>query len=256
MRRPIVKRDYDLSTKKDWSWFLVIEKHAVLTEVRGFDDPHIDKTRCLQIIKKLLYLLNQGEIFTKSEAAAILSSAVNLYHFEDVHLRRMFHLIARDLCPIADEVPLVTSSLLEDVNTGNVAYRATAICLLRLITNDTSLSQVVKFLAKTLCDDNPMLQIASHVCAINLVKGDPRMAITLDQAYPSRTAYPDGRDSFPCHIPRICDGTSTSSRMHFLENGDTLFFSFFYFVVGVLHFDSLYFPGIALFLVLKYYLRP
>ncbi|KAL1567945.1 coatomer subunit gamma-like [Salvia divinorum] len=53
---------------------------------------------------------NQGETFTKSEAAAILSSAVNLYRFQDVHLRRMFHLIARDLCPIADE----TLNQLED----------------------------------------------------------------------------------------------------------------------------------------------
>ncbi|KAG6386920.1 hypothetical protein SASPL_152100 [Salvia splendens] len=86
MQQQIGKRDDDRSTKKDCSWFMAIEKHAVLTEVRGFGDHHFDKTRCLQ-----------------SEAVAILSSAVNLYRFQDVHLRRMFHLIARDLCPIADE---------------------------------------------------------------------------------------------------------------------------------------------------------
>ncbi|KAL1568264.1 coatomer subunit gamma-like isoform X1 [Salvia divinorum] len=167
---PCMKRDNDRSTKKDCSWS-VIEKHAVLTEVRGFGDPHFDKTRCLQIIKKLLYLLNQGEIFTKSEAAAILSSAVNLYH----------------------EVSLVTSSLLKDVNTGNVAYRANAIRLLYHITNDTSLNKVVKFLYEALCDDNPTLQIASLVCAINLVKRDPRMVITLDQVYPETTVYTIGK---------------------------------------------------------------
>ncbi|KAL1568263.1 hypothetical protein AAHA92_03654 [Salvia divinorum] len=108
MHQWIEKRDNFRSTKKDCSWFVSIEKHAVLIEVRGFGDPHFDKTRRLHIIKKLLYLLNLSLNF----AAAILSSAVNLYRFQDVHLRRMFHPIAKDLCPIADEVPLVTSSLL------------------------------------------------------------------------------------------------------------------------------------------------
>ncbi|KAG6384848.1 hypothetical protein SASPL_153667 [Salvia splendens] len=193
MRWPIGKRDDDRSTKKDCSWFVAIEKHAVLTEVRGFGDPHLDKTRCLQIIKKLLYLLNQGETFTKSEAVAILSSAVNLYRFQDVHLRRMFHLIARDLCPIADKVPLVTSSLLKEVNTDNVADRANAIRLLCHITNETSLSQVVKFLDEALRDDNPILQSASLVCAINLIRRDPRMAITLGQVYPESTVSDKGK---------------------------------------------------------------
>ncbi|XP_042039564.1 coatomer subunit gamma-like [Salvia splendens] len=188
----IMKRDNDRHIKKDCSWS-VIEKHVVLTEVRDFGDPHIDKTRCLQIIKKLPYLLNQGEIFTKSEAAAILSSAVNLYRFQDVHLRRLFHLIARDLCPIADEVSLVTGALLKDVNTGNVAYRANAIRLLYHIMNDTSLNKVVKLLHEALCDENPTLQIASLVCSINMLKRDPRMVITIDQVYPEDTVFTKGK---------------------------------------------------------------
>ncbi|KAL1568207.1 hypothetical protein AAHA92_03605 [Salvia divinorum] len=227
MQWPCMKRDNDRSTKKDCSWS-VIEKHAVLTEVRGFGDPNFDKTRCLQIIKKLLYLLNQGEIFTKSEAAAILSSAVNLYRFQDVHLRRMFHLIARDLCPIADEVSLVTSSLLNDVNTGNAAYRANAIRLLYHITNDTSLNKVVRFLNEALCDNNPTLQIASLVCVINLVKRDPRMAITLGQVYPESTVFDKGK-----HV-----------QFHaiYLE---FVAFLLVFFAVGGLHPDLRYSSGIA-----------
>ncbi|XP_042037791.1 uncharacterized protein LOC121783707 isoform X2 [Salvia splendens] len=49
MQQQIGKRDDDRSTKKDCSWFMAIEKHAVLTEVRGFGDHHFDKTRCLQM---------------------------------------------------------------------------------------------------------------------------------------------------------------------------------------------------------------
>ncbi|KAG6386930.1 hypothetical protein SASPL_152110 [Salvia splendens] len=211
MQWQCVKRDHDLSTNKDCSWIVVIEKHAVLTEVRGFSDPHIDKTRCL-----------------KSEAAAILSSAVNLYRFQDAHLRRMFHLIARDLCPIADEVSLVTSALLKDVNTGNVAYRANAIRLLCHITNDASLNKVVKFLYEDLCDDNPTLQIASLVCSINLVKRDPRMAITLDQVYPETSFYDKGK-----HV---------QFHAMYLEFVALLLV---FFAIGDLHPDSLYSSGIA-----------
>ncbi|XP_047954716.1 coatomer subunit gamma-like isoform X2 [Salvia hispanica] len=241
MRRLIVNRGDDCSTKKDYSWFMAIEKHAVITEVGGFGDPQFDKTRCLQINKKLLYLLNHGEAFTQSEAAALLSSAVNLYRFQDVHLRRMFHLIARDLCPIANEVPLVTSLLLKDVDTDNVAYRANVIRLLCQITNDTSLSQVLKCLKEARCDGNPMVENASFVCAINMLKRDPRMAIKLEQVYPRPTDFRTGKhiqfhsiylDYVLVHdasslgsvrwiymLHELADGTSTSSRVHYHESG-------------------------------------
>ena len=42
-----------------------IEKGAVLQEARVFNDAQVDPRRCSQVITKLLYLLNQGESFTK-----------------------------------------------------------------------------------------------------------------------------------------------------------------------------------------------
>jgi hypothetical protein len=45
--------------------FYGIEKGAVLQESRVFNDPQIDVRRCQQIITKLLYLINQGDYFTK-----------------------------------------------------------------------------------------------------------------------------------------------------------------------------------------------
>lgn len=49
----------------EYSPFLGIEKGAVLQEARVFNDPQLDARRCSQVITKLLYLLNQGETFTK-----------------------------------------------------------------------------------------------------------------------------------------------------------------------------------------------
>ncbi len=49
----------------EYSPFYGIEKGLVLQEARIFNDVHVDPRRCQQVITKLLYLLTQGESFTK-----------------------------------------------------------------------------------------------------------------------------------------------------------------------------------------------
>lgn len=49
----------------EYSPFYGIEKGAVLQEARVFNEPHVDPRKCQQVITKLLYLLTQGESFTK-----------------------------------------------------------------------------------------------------------------------------------------------------------------------------------------------
>ncbi|XP_057788330.1 coatomer subunit gamma-like isoform X3 [Salvia miltiorrhiza] len=161
MLRLIKKRGDDRRRQKaNCSWFVAIEKRAVLTEVRSFGDPHLDKARCLP-----------------TEAAAVLSSVIKLYRFQDIHLRRMFYLIAKELCPVADEVELVTSSILKDTNSRTVIYRANAIRLLCRITIGTSstTTQIEKCLSDAFGDKNHIVQSAALVCAINLIKRYPMM---------------------------------------------------------------------------------
>ena len=49
----------------EYSPFYGIEKGLVLQETRVFNEAHVDPRRCQQVITKLLYLLTQGETFTK-----------------------------------------------------------------------------------------------------------------------------------------------------------------------------------------------
>ncbi|XP_057788335.1 coatomer subunit gamma-like isoform X8 [Salvia miltiorrhiza] len=87
----------------------------------------------------------------------------------------MFYLIAKELCPVADEVELVTSSILKDTNSRTVIYRANAIRLLCRITIGTSstATQIAKCLSDAFGDKNHIVQSAALVCAINLIKRDP-----------------------------------------------------------------------------------
>lgn len=62
------KRDEDSDDGMEFSPFWGIEKGAVLQEARCFNESQLDARRCQQVITKLLYLLNQGETFTKVRA--------------------------------------------------------------------------------------------------------------------------------------------------------------------------------------------
>jgi coatomer protein complex subunit gamma len=65
LAQPAAKKDDDREDDSEYSPFYGIEKGAVLQEARVFNDPQLDARRCAQVITKLLYLINQGETFTK-----------------------------------------------------------------------------------------------------------------------------------------------------------------------------------------------
>lgn len=54
-----------------YSPFYGIEKGAVLQEVRLFNEAQPSSRGCAQVITKLLYLQNQGEIYSKEEASKV-----------------------------------------------------------------------------------------------------------------------------------------------------------------------------------------
>lgn len=76
----------------EFSPFYGIEKGLVLQETRVFNEPHVDPRRCQQVITKLLYLLTQGESFTKVGACVVVTLVVygcmtllHMYVYEYMH---------------------------------------------------------------------------------------------------------------------------------------------------------------------------
>ncbi|MBA0712049.1 hypothetical protein Golax_011174, partial [Gossypium laxum] len=159
----------------DYSPFLGIEKGAVLQEARVFNDPQLDPRRCSQVITKLLYLLNQGETFTK-----------------DMGLRRMVYVIIKELSPSADEVIIVTSSLMKDMTSKTDMYRANAIRVLCRITDGTLLTQIERYLKQAIVDKNPVVASAALVSGIHLLQTNPeivkRWSNEVQEAVQSRAA--------------------------------------------------------------------
>lgn len=107
-----------LSCAAEYSPFSGIEKGAVLQEARVFNDPQLDSRRCSQVlfyfnllvlhsffrfillhehdptglficwqvITKLLYLLNQGDTFTKVRSCSVFCSERQHTTFTQIHM--------------------------------------------------------------------------------------------------------------------------------------------------------------------------
>ncbi|CAB4290189.1 unnamed protein product [Prunus armeniaca] len=191
MAQPLVKKDDDRDDE-EYSPFLGIEKGAVLQEARVFNDPQLDSRRCSQVITKLLYLLNQGETFTKVEATEVFFSVTKLFQSRDIGLRRMVYLIIKELSPSADEVIIVTSSLMKDMNSKTDMYRANAIRVLCRITDGTLLTQIERYLKQAIVDKNPVVASAALVSGIHLLQTNPeivkRWSNEVQEAVQSRAA--------------------------------------------------------------------
>ncbi|XP_010530844.1 PREDICTED: coatomer subunit gamma-like [Tarenaya hassleriana] len=192
MAQPLVKKDDDHDDELEYSPFMGIEKGAVLQEARVFNDPQLDPRRCSQVITKLLYLLNQGETFTKIEATEVFFSVTKLFQSKDTGLRRMVYLIIKELSPSADEVIIVTSSLMKDMNSKIDMYRANAIRVLCRITDGTLLTQIERYLKQAIVDKNPVVASAALVSGIHLLQTNPeivkRWSNEVQEAVQSRAA--------------------------------------------------------------------
>ncbi|XP_010254880.1 PREDICTED: coatomer subunit gamma-2 [Nelumbo nucifera] len=192
MAQPLVKKDDDRDEEAEYSPFTGIEKGAVLQEARVFNDPQLDPRRCSQVITKLLYLLNQGETFTKIEATEVFFAVTKLFQSRDIGLRRMVYLIIKELSPSADEVIIVTSSLMKDMNSKTDMYRANAIRVLCRITDGTLLTQIERYLKQAIVDKNPVVASAALVSGIHLLQTNPeivkRWSNEVQEAVQSRAA--------------------------------------------------------------------
>jgi len=164
------KRDEDDEDALDFSPFWGIEKGAVLQEARCFNDSQLDARRCQQVITKLLYLCNQGDTFTKTEATEVFFAVTKLFQSKDSNLRRMVYLIIKEICPSADEVIIVTSSLMKDMNSPIDLYRANAIRVLCNITDSGLLGQIERYLKQAVVDKNAVVSSAALVSGIHLLE--------------------------------------------------------------------------------------
>lgn len=152
---------------------MAMDKGQVLQEARVFNEAQLDVRRCHQVVTKLLYLLNRGEHFTKTEATEVFFATTKLFQSDDSGLRRMVYLMIKDLAPYVEDSIIVTSSLMKDMSGKSELYRANAIRVLCKITDSNLLQQIERYMKQAIVDKAPVVASAALASGIQLLQRSP-----------------------------------------------------------------------------------
>lgn len=155
--------------------FQGLEKGIVLQEKHLFNATPINPRKCCALITKLLYLLVQGEKFTRQEATDVFFAVTKLFQSKDIPLRRMMYLMLKELSTISDDVIIVISSLTKDINSKIELCHANAIRVLCKIADSSLLPQLERFLKQSLVDKDPHVASSALVSGIHLMKTTPEL---------------------------------------------------------------------------------
>jgi len=150
--------------------FQGLEKGIVLQEKRIFNETPLNPRKCSQLLTKLLYLVVQGDKFTKNEATEVFFAVTKLFQSKDIPLRRMVYLVLKELTPMSDDVIIVMSSLTKDMNSKTDLYRANAIRVLTGITDTTLLGQIERYLKQAIVDKEASVSSAAIVSGSHLLR--------------------------------------------------------------------------------------
>ncbi|XP_078533630.1 coatomer subunit gamma-2 isoform X2 [Lissotriton helveticus] len=150
--------------------FQHLEKSAVLQEARIFNETPINPRRCLHILTKILYLLNQGEHFGTTEATEAFFAMTRLFQSNDQILRRMCYLTIKEMANISEDVIIVTSSLTKDMTGKEDVYRGPAIRALCRITDGTMLQAIERYMKQAIVDKVPSVSSSALVSSLHMMK--------------------------------------------------------------------------------------
>ncbi|XP_015762822.1 PREDICTED: coatomer subunit gamma-1-like [Acropora digitifera] len=161
--------------------FQNLDKSAALQEARTFNETPINPRKCIHILTKILYVLNQGQHLGTTEATEAFFAMTKLFQSKDVMLRRMVYLAIKELANIAEDVIIVTSSLTKDMTGKEDMYRASAIRALCKITDSTMLQGIERYLKQAIVDKNASVSSAALVSALiriasNYLDEEPEVA--------------------------------------------------------------------------------
>lgn len=160
------KRDEDSG---ELNVFSQINKTTVLQEARAFNDSPINVRKCRLLLTKIIYLLSLGEPFNTQEATDLFFNVIKLFQSKDTSLRQMMYLVIKELSGIAQDVIMVTQSLIKDIQSKQeTIYRANAIRALCLITDPSMIQGIERIIKASIVDKNPSVSGAALVSSYHL----------------------------------------------------------------------------------------
>lgn len=112
------------------------QAHMLIPETaRLFNSSPIQPRRCRILLTKIALLLYTGERFPTNEATTLFFGISKLFQNKDASLRQMVHLVIKELAHSAEDIIMVTSTIMKDTGgSTDIIYRPNAIrALCRII---------------------------------------------------------------------------------------------------------------------------
>jgi len=137
--------------------------------LRAFNSSPVDAKKCRTLIARLLRLLYSGETFPKQEATTLFFSISKLFQHKDSSLRQIVYLAIKELSSISDDVLMVTSSIMKDVQNGDLIYKPNAIRTLARVLDGSTVHATERLMKTAIVDKHPSVSSAALVSSYHLL---------------------------------------------------------------------------------------
>jgi coatomer protein complex subunit gamma len=145
------------------------DKSTIIQEARVFNDSPISPRKCRSLLTRIVYLLYVGETFGTQEATTLFFGTTKLFQHKDSALRQMVYLAVKELATTAEDVIMVTSSIMKDMQPNSeVIYRPNAIRALSRIIDPSMAQGVERFFKAAIVDKTPSISSAALVSSYHL----------------------------------------------------------------------------------------
>ncbi|KAI4210215.1 MAG: hypothetical protein LQ351_006893 [Letrouitia transgressa] len=159
------KKDEDADTA-----IIKMDRTAVFQEARLFNSSPISPRKCRVLLTKIALLLFTGEKFPTNEATSLFFGISKLFQNKDASLRQMMYLVIKELANTAEDVIMVTSSIMKDTSVGSdVLYKANAIRSLCRIIDATTVQAIERLIKTAIVDKTPSVSSAALVSSYHLL---------------------------------------------------------------------------------------
>ncbi|KAI5464269.1 adaptin N terminal region-domain-containing protein [Mariannaea sp. PMI_226] len=147
-----------------------VDRTQVFQEARLFNSSPIQPRRCRILLTKIALLLYTGEKFPTNEATTLFFGISKLFQNKDASLRQMVHLVIKELANSAEDIIMVTSTIMKDTGgSTDIIYRPNAIRALCRIIDATTVQSIERVMKTAIVDKNPSVSSAALVSSYHLL---------------------------------------------------------------------------------------
>ncbi|CAX44717.1 coatomer gamma subunit (Gamma-coat) protein, putative [Candida dubliniensis CD36] len=146
------------------------DKMAVFQEcLQQFNASPVNAKKCRQLLAKLLRLIYNGESFPAQESTTLFFSISKLFQHKDSSLRQLVYLTIKELSSTSDDILMVTSSIMKDIQGNDAVYKPNAIRTLSKVLDPTTVNAAERLFKNAIVDKNPVISSAALISSYNLL---------------------------------------------------------------------------------------